>query len=126
MSRVEHHKGKIRELPLVNGCLETTCLAVIQEAGRGDEIGSRYTAHEFIMDELYNEYLIMNGKLYAIESKEYDDNRDIAEATVNPDGTIDFEVKFYNGGASMCEMIRLAVDKLEVTTEPYENTCVGG
>lgn len=44
--------------------------------------------------------------------KEFEDDDEIIKASENPDGTISFQLKFYNGGASMNECLEEAIDKL--------------
>ena len=43
-----------------------------------------------------------------------DPNDDIIRAALNEEGSIDFEVKYYNGGASMQEAIVSALKKLNL------------
>lgn len=117
MSRTEHHKGRLTEVPLVNDSIKETCLAIIEKAGKLSYLAEMYTAEELIRDEFYDEYMVLNGKLYSIDSKEYDENTDIAEAKLHDDGTIDFEVRFYNGGSSMGEMIERAVEKAKIKAQ---------
>ena len=53
------------------------------------------------------------GTLYKLESKEIDPYEDIIRAEIKDETTIEYELKFYNGGAGFSECLEEAFDKLE-------------
>ena len=53
------------------------------------------------------------GTLYSLESKEIDLYEDIIRAEIKDETTIEYELKFYNGGAGFSECLEEAFAKLE-------------
>jgi len=66
-----------------------------------------------LREDHYNEYVVVSGKLYSIQSKEEDSCDDIFEAERAQDGSIKFFVQFYNGGCSLSEALEEAIERLE-------------
>lgn len=62
-----------------------------------------------ILDHYYKAVEI-NGMVYTVEKTEVDQYDDIFKSSNNDDGTIDFEVKYYNGGCGFNEAIDMALD----------------
>lgn len=59
-------------------------------------------------DDIYDHYykaVEIDGMVYTVEKESYELNDDIFESKKNDDGTIDFEVKYYNGGCGFNEAI---------------------
>lgn len=58
-------------------------------------------------------YVIVDNNIYEIiQDKDVDDYGDIFEATENIDGTIDYTLRYYNGGCGFPEAIEYALNKL--------------
>ena len=59
-----------------------------------------------------SECIFLNNQWFKIEKEMYDDYGDIFNATEGKDGTINFVLKYYNGGCCFDEALEIAVDKL--------------
>ena len=64
---------------------------------------------EHFNDEFQSTAIEINGEVYDIVRNEYEDSGDIFESSKNKDGTIDFEVKYYNGGCGFGEALEEAL-----------------
>lgn len=67
-------------------------------------------------EEYFNDYLsesaiVIDGKVFEVERTQFEDSDDIFESTKNEDGTIDFQVKYYNGGCCFGEALEYALKK---------------
>ncbi|MCK5605056.1 hypothetical protein KAR91_24415 [Candidatus Pacearchaeota archaeon] len=113
MSETEHHKGRATEVkPLDGEDIEAIAKRVLDDKGiTKDEYYDDYV--DCLTDECRDEYIAVSGKLYKCETTEIDPCDDIYNATRNPDGSIDFEVKFYNGCAGLGESVGSAIDKMD-------------
>ncbi len=112
MSETEHHKGKLTELkPVGNETLQDLAKRLLVEHKIKVKDGEDYL--ERLTDELYKDYIIVFNKLYLVEDKKLDADGDIMNASTNADGTIDFEVRYYNGGCGFHEAIEYAVNKMK-------------
>lgn len=66
---------------------------------------------ELIYDNYYDKLIICNNTVYkVIECIELNPEFDIFKAKVNSEGTIDFEVMYYNGGCGFSEAIEEALN----------------
>ena len=71
---------------------------------------------ENIINEIFwdiEEYTEINGKIYKIQDKEFDPDSDIFEMEKNEDGTLDYHVRFYNGGCGFEEALSTAAMDLK-------------
>jgi hypothetical protein len=110
VSETEHHAGKLIPVELT-GSIEETCKKILQGMGVAPE--DYYSSfRDQLDDEGYRQYFITDDAIYKIESESLDASDDIARATKNADGSIDFEVRYYNGGASFSEMLTNAMKKI--------------
>lgn len=106
MSETEHKIGKLKPCEM-KGTVEETCEVILSEMGIHDhEFCDSY--REKLEDVGYRKYFITNSTVYEVEAKEKDPDDDIFIATKNEDGSIDFEVKYYNGGCSFSEALEEA------------------
>jgi fibronectin type 3 domain-containing protein len=111
MSRTEHHIGKLIPVELT-GTVEETCKKILQEMGiKHEDYYSSF--REQLEDEGYKKYFITDNAIYKVESEAQDPDADIAKAKKNEDGSIDFEVKFYNGGCGFSEALEYAIKGTE-------------
>ena len=115
MSEIVHYKGKLIEIkvrPSVS--LQDIAKQIIDE--RGIEWSDYYLEyhkydHIFVLcDTLRDEYVYVNDRLYKFTKDYLDLDNDIYESELNDDGSIDYEVKYYNGGCSFEEAIYNALD----------------
>jgi hypothetical protein len=102
MSETEHWKGKL-----------VSTGKTVSEFVSTDEIPPHYESdEEYFEEKYYRAAHVISGIVYEIEMEEMNSDGDIATAVDNNDGSIDFEVRYYNGGASFTEMIEEATDNL--------------
>ena len=112
MSETVTYIGKLKKVNLNGKTTEEWC----EEKCRGldIEVGGFYqTANEALRSEIYDKYFFHGDDIWeAIETKrsEYDD---ICFMSPNSDGTYNFVMQFYNGGASLGEMIEEGLNKLK-------------
>tara|TARA_R110000868_G_scaffold76573_2_gene220076 strand:- start:16918 stop:17280 length:363 start_codon:yes stop_codon:yes gene_type:complete len=115
MSRTEHRIGKIREVVMPEGTTTNEFAGALLLEDGIKEIPDYYNDNlEYLTDELYEQfhYHRPSDTLYEIiEDMDYDDE-EIIIATDNGDGTINFNLKFYNGGAGFGECLDEALGKL--------------
>jgi len=99
MSETEHFKGK----------LTPTGKDLIDYVD-GHKIPDYYDdEEEYFNDCLVDTAIVIDGKVFEIQRTEYEDSDDIFESTKNEDGTIDFQVKYYNGGCGFGEALEEAL-----------------
>jgi hypothetical protein len=119
MSNVVHYKGILFEVhPTEGKTIQEMAQQLFKDEGH--EMSGYDKEYLYRVDWVrtlcsYSEnYLTFNYKLYQIKKVGLDPNDDIIRASLNEDGSIDFEVKFYNGGASIQEAIESALKKLDL------------
>lgn len=94
MSETEHHEGK----------LTPTGQTVDQFMADWDE--PKYgTKVDYFHEELTEQAKEINGIVYVITRVSSDGNDSIFKSSKNEDGSINFEVKFYNGGCGFGEAL---------------------
>jgi len=112
MSETDHYTGKLTRVPHPTGqTLEQVAEGVCK--GLGLELSS-YN-HTWI-DELQDSteyYVVTESAIFSVQRKRHDEGEDIFDAEVQEDGTIDFTVKYYNGGCGFTEAIEAALDNLK-------------
>lgn len=102
MSETNHYKGK----------LKPTGKDVVTYV-EGHQIPDYYDdEQEYFDDALCGSAVFYEGQVYEIDRDEYEDCDDIFEASKNDDGTINFHVKYYNGGCGFSEALEYATDKI--------------
>lgn len=121
MSEVVHFRGKIEEVKAHdNESMEDVAKRLLAE--NNIEMKDYYdSAIECLESESYSatkgyygEYILINERLYkVVECQDIDPDEDIIRAEKNPDGTINFEVKYYNGGCGFSEAVEEAVNKIK-------------
>lgn len=105
MSETEHKKGKLTP---TGKNVENFVNQYLEENNK--EIPSYYDGVlDFFNDEYYKKAIIHNGIVYMVETEELNPYDDIFTSKENKDLTIDFEVKYYNGGCSFTEAIEYAL-----------------
>ena len=115
MSATVHYKGKLKLIEKVdNETLEEQCKRLIASHNFTKSNASYYSWEEMLCDELYDKYVVCNNRVYEILEKQYINYYDdISIAYENEDGTISYEVKYYNGGCCFSEAIEYALDELK-------------
>lgn len=114
MSETKHYIGKIKPLHLwPHETLEDQCRKIAND-NNYSELPSGYESwEELIAYELYDTYVVVHGKIYEIIEKKdirYDFN--VFHAHSNNDGTISYEVVYYNGGYAFGDAIEEALDNM--------------
>ena len=111
MSDYEQHSGKLKVVePRENETLEQLKKRLWMEK---DET-NKEEDYEDLLEEYYNVYFEVNGKLWeVIEHEDHGDDDTFSRLQDNGDGTFSFHTRFYNGGTCMSEMITEALEKLD-------------
>jgi len=107
MSETEHVEGILTPVDTLGKDLNDYCQDFM--INDGVEVQPFYESYiEQFLEEYYKDYIILNGTLYSIDKKNIDPSDGLANAVFNYDGTIQFQVRFHNGGVSLPEMIEEA------------------
>lgn len=122
MSETVRYSGKLKLIPkLENESLEDQCKRILREHNYF-ELNEYYDSWQgMFYDKFYETYVISSDSIYEIiekHSKPID--YDIFEAYPNKDGTISFNVMYYNGGCSLDEAIEYALESVENNQEEEE------
>jgi hypothetical protein len=99
MSETVHYSGKL--LPT-----NKTAIEFIGDVKISD---SYEDVEEYFADNFYHEAVIVDGKVFTVDREEVDQSGDVFNSHKNADGSIDFEVRYYNGGCSFDEAIEEAL-----------------
>lgn len=109
MSHTEHHKGKATYFPQLEGESMRDYYFRAINSPKILAKASWEDIRERIQDEC--EYLVeVNDHIFMLDNRELEETDDICEGTVKEDDSIEYEVKFYNGGASFTEMVERAIE----------------
>lgn len=112
MSNTEYHTGKLVPIEQSFSLEDTARLLLKEHNQKSNDIYDSYL--EQFREFFYKEYAIYNGEIYRIDKEHSStDDEDISIAHKNQDGTIDFTIRFYNGGCSFDEALENAILKLE-------------
>ena len=112
MSEVDWYKGKLTRVNRKeNETLEQLCRRILDKENKFKR-DWHDDYRDALLDECYESYTEIKGEIYRIEKERKDECDDIFEAHKNEDGTINFEVKYYNGGCCLSEAIEIALRKL--------------
>jgi len=109
MSQDRHQKGKITRVTLKEGQTDEDFAREFLK-GKKDPFFDDFL--EELMEEHYKEFILIHDELYHLVEE---DTTSTLHAKLNDDGSIDFDVKYYDGGASLEEAIEAALRNL-----PYE------
>lgn len=115
MSEMVRYTGKLRlKEKLPNETLEEQCKRILGEHNYFELSVYCDSWEEMLYDELYERYAIYNNEVYEVIEKNYRDFYDsIFEAYKNDDGTINYQVVYYNGGCGFTEAIEEALKNIE-------------
>ncbi len=105
MSEMEHRKGELLLIQFERGMSFSDKLKQLEEV---------YDLEDFNPVGVWssNDIVWFKGNFYSIEEKRIDANEDIMTAKVVNNEVIEFETRFYNGGACFAECIEVALNKL--------------
>jgi len=112
MSEVVYYKGTLKMcIKNYNETLEEQCKRLMNR-----ELDANYydSYKLMLLDEYYDKYIIHDDIIYSIvEKKTLDPDGSIFNISENTDGTVNFEVRYYNGGTSFDETIEYAFENKE-------------
>lgn len=114
MSEMVHYKGTLQKVISKDGeKLEELCRRLLNDNGitRSESWNSSW--EEVFRDEFYKEAVIVDGEVFMVEKESIDPDSDVYNAHKNRDGSIHFEVMYYDGGCSFDEAIKTALKSLE-------------
>ena len=112
MSGIEFLKGKLVPVNIINSLESTANLLLKQMNIEKDDYYD--TCLEQLKETVYQTYVVTKDKIYeVVESRNEEAHRDIFDAILNNDKSIDFTLKYYNGGCCFNEAIEKALDKME-------------
>lgn len=114
MSETVHHFGTLKQIDIPGDKSINEFVTELMEMN-GINI---YDYYEDPLENLINEsseyfFHKKTGKLYKVNDKGCDSDDEIITAVRKDETTIEFNLKFYNGGASMMECMEEAMNKLE-------------
>lgn len=111
MSEVETHKGKLVPVEVVGNTLEEKIEHICKTHGWA--IDEYYdTWREVLSENAYRDYYIAkDDTIYKIDDKKVDPEG-FATGEKNEDGSVDYFISWYNGGASMDEVLDDVIEKV--------------
>lgn len=114
MSETVHYRGIATKIDIQKGdtVLDLAC-RILKE--RHKEIASYYENALECLCNNYDEEFFYHPKtntLYKISHTQYEPDEEIIKAKLKDDGTIEYELRYYNGGAGFEECLEEAMDKL--------------
>lgn len=112
MSETVHYKGKLTPVPICcNGGLEETAKGLF---GPGDKpLPDYYNNYLEWLEEDPKSYIVTKDAIFKVDYTSFEPEDDIMIASRNDDHSIDFEIKYYNGGCSFHEAIENSIKKLD-------------
>ena len=110
MSEMEAHKGKLTPMVLEGVTPEERAESACKIFGCDRDPGM--TWEETMREYMYDAVIVIGDVTYKIENKELDPYGYV-EATKNDDGSIDYSISFYNGGAGLHEVLESAVKDVD-------------
>lgn len=110
MSETVHYRGTLTVVErLESETLEEQCKRILE----GKELESYHDSHEDMLRDIgYKQYLIRDDIIYDVKKKEIGED-DMFIITEGKDGTLNFEVSYYNGGCSFDEAMEYAFNNKE-------------
>ncbi len=109
MSEMETHKGKLVPITNAGDNLEEQAKEICSRLGLEREEYHK-TWIECLRDEGYRKVYIHGDTIYEIQDTQLD-SYGFTEGTANEDGSINYFISWYNGGASMDEVLDDVMDK---------------
>lgn len=111
MSETVHYRGTLKEIKkLDNESLEEQCKRLL---GYKDLESYSESYQEELLSEHYKKYVAHDDVLYLVDMGCVDTDEDIFHLRKDKNGSINFEVKYYNGGCGFNEAIELAFENKE-------------
>ena len=110
MSDYESHKGKLIPTEFTK---EELVYKMVEEAKENSWLATykNQDLDKDIINELFGDienYIYLYNKVYFVEDKLYDPDNDIFDMEENEDGTLSYNLRFYNGGCGFDEALEYA------------------
>lgn len=115
MSEVVNFKGRIKKINRIpSETLEDQSERIVKDRrGKNFDLPQFYDSYsEYLEIELSGIYYLDNKFIYEVEREAQFLDDDFFIAKDNKDDTIDFDVRYYNGGCSFNEAIKTAIDNM--------------
>lgn len=116
MSETVHHKGTATKVTIPNNkSLEDFCLELILDRHSRHFIEYYDSYVECLCNDFSLEFYYHKetDTLYKLDNKEYDLDDEIIEAKKQENGTINYELRYYNGGAGFHECMDQAFNEIK-------------
>lgn len=113
MSETVHFRGKLKKIEVED--INTFKKEAVENYFKTVPVPSWYKEEDYkdyFDDYASDKYIINNNNVYEIISQDNINNDgDIYIAKANLDGTIDYEVRYYDGGCGFSEALEEALDR---------------
>jgi len=117
MSETVHYKGKLVPITVQHESPQEAAIGILLK--HNIKLNPEYdSCIQQLDEEVEDQKYFVRGKiLYKIETTELDPDDDIMHAEINTDGSIDFEVKYYNGGGDLTEALDQSITNADIDDE---------
>jgi hypothetical protein len=112
MSEDVYYKGTLTPVDAAGDTLEEKCKNVLSANGVELSIWNDSWEEPLKWDS-DDHYVVIGEDIYSVDCEDVDPYDSIFNASKNEDGTINFEVKYYNGGCGLSKAIETAVDRMK-------------
>ena len=112
MSNYELHQGKIKKVETELSCEEFAKQEFIKITGK-DTIPKGYNNFIEALRDESEEFYFIKSKIYRIENNELDGDSDIFQYKELEDTSIEYTLRFYNGGTDLSEQIEEIISKVD-------------
>ena len=112
MSQTVYYTGTLTEvIPKDGMLLENLMLDLLTDEDKLN-LSNGYTIKELFEDRYYEEYVILEDRLYKVKNLHDAEEESVFLITKNNDGSLNFALRYYNGGAGFTECMEEAFDKI--------------
>jgi len=115
MSDYESHKGTLHPTEYTKREIVEEFINNYQDTEYISDYKDKELTDDIIADiwwEIDN-YIEVQGKIYRVQDTQFDPDSDIFEMEENEDGTLDYHLRYYNGGCGFQEAMETAARKLK-------------
>ena len=115
MSETEHYKGTATKINIPKDKSLNEVAEEILKESNIKKMGYYNSSIEQLTEDWSDKdfFHYKTGTLYKLEGKEIDPDEDIIRAEIKDETTIEYELRFYNGGVGFSECLEEAFDKIE-------------
>jgi hypothetical protein len=117
MSETVHYRGRAIKVAVGLEGSKEYAMSVLRERNKAVDDYYKGNVIECLCDNYYEEFFFhpKTNNIYKIESKnDVDIYDDIIDAKIIDEGVIEYELKYYNGGAGFTECLEEAFNKIDV------------